>query len=177
MQIVSSIYRFVRELKEDTFVEKRMDYQLKYILQKMSFHNRKHDEKLEMEDVFSELLDEQQNHPSVTTSSTGELLSAQSQSQPQQQHMDLYLVIHGLCAKTLRNEEAQHTLSLLASHPHIHLIASVNHIHAHSCTLVNTTEHLISGIYVIFPQFFYCHNSDIYMSFRNSNSMVTERTG
>ncbi|KAI8886990.1 ORC2-domain-containing protein [Backusella circina FSU 941] len=42
----------------------------------------------------------------------------------------LYLVVHNLDGASLRNERAQGALSMLASCPNIHLIASVDHINA-----------------------------------------------
>ncbi|KAJ6631054.1 origin recognition complex, subunit 2 [Mycena sp. CBHHK59/15] len=50
-------------------------------------------------------------------------------SQPTK-HRHLYLVIHNIDSFLVRTPKAKSCLSLLALHPHIHLIASVDHINA-----------------------------------------------
>lgn len=44
---------------------------------------------------------------------------------------DLYLVIHNIEGSALRRAKAKSCLSLLAMNPHIHIIASVDHVNAH----------------------------------------------
>ena len=45
-----------------------------------------------------------------------------------EQDAELYLIVHNLDAHTLRKPQAQSCLAILASNPHIHIIASVDHI-------------------------------------------------
>ncbi|WWC85931.1 uncharacterized protein L201_000801 [Kwoniella dendrophila CBS 6074] len=57
---------------------------------------------------------------------------------------DLYLIIHNLDSPTLRKPQAIATLSLLASSPRIHIIASFDHLHTpllFSPSLNNTPPH------------------------------------
>lgn len=51
-------------------------------------------------------------------------------AQPERDIQKLYLLIHNIDGSGLRAEKAQSALSLLASCPHIHLIASIDHINA-----------------------------------------------
>jgi origin recognition complex subunit 2 len=50
--------------------------------------------------------------------------------QDEREYECLYLVVHNLDGTSLRNERAQSALSMLASCPNIHMIASVDHINA-----------------------------------------------
>ncbi|KAG0371179.1 origin recognition complex subunit 2-domain-containing protein [Gamsiella multidivaricata] len=49
-------------------------------------------------------------------------------SQPDRAIQKLYLIIHNIDGSSLRSEKTQSALSLLASCPHIHLVASMDHI-------------------------------------------------
>ncbi|KAG0290107.1 Origin recognition complex subunit 2 [Linnemannia gamsii] len=51
-------------------------------------------------------------------------------AQPERDIQKLYLLIHNIDGTGLRAEKVQSALSLLASCPHIHLIASIDHINA-----------------------------------------------
>ncbi|KAF8949518.1 Origin recognition complex subunit 2 [Haplosporangium gracile] len=51
-------------------------------------------------------------------------------AQPERDVQKLYLLIHNIDGSALRAEKTQSALSLLASCPHIHLIASIDHINA-----------------------------------------------
>lgn len=51
-------------------------------------------------------------------------------AQPERDVQKLYLLIHNIDGTGLRAEKVQSALSLLASCPHIHLIASIDHINA-----------------------------------------------
>ncbi|KAF9147460.1 Origin recognition complex subunit 2 [Linnemannia schmuckeri] len=51
-------------------------------------------------------------------------------AQPERDVQKLYLLIHNIDGSALRAEKIQSALSLLASCPHIHLIASIDHINA-----------------------------------------------
>ncbi|KAK3826618.1 MAG: origin recognition complex subunit 2-domain-containing protein [Linnemannia elongata] len=51
-------------------------------------------------------------------------------AQPERDIQKLYLLIHNIDGSALRAEKVQSALSLLASCPHIHLIASIDHINA-----------------------------------------------
>ncbi|KAG0253051.1 Origin recognition complex subunit 2 [Mortierella polycephala] len=51
-------------------------------------------------------------------------------SQPDRDVRKLYVLIHNIDGSSLRSEKSQSALSLLASCPNIHLIASVDHINA-----------------------------------------------
>ncbi|KAF9551327.1 Origin recognition complex subunit 2 [Mortierella hygrophila] len=51
-------------------------------------------------------------------------------AQPERDIQKLYLLIHNIDGSGLRAEKTQSALSLLASCPHIHLIASIDHINA-----------------------------------------------
>jgi len=118
--VVQSMYRYIREVKEDNYSEKRMEKQLEYIFQFLNLHNRKHDTRMEYEDAFSDLL--------------------VSDEPPSYSHMDLYVLVHSIDGKTFRSEEAQSIFAKLASHPHIHLVASIDHVNANARKLLCLTR-------------------------------------
>ncbi|KAF9584896.1 Origin recognition complex subunit 2 [Lunasporangiospora selenospora] len=51
-------------------------------------------------------------------------------AQPDRDIQKIYLLIHNIDGGALRSEKTQSALSVLASSPHIHLIASIDHINA-----------------------------------------------
>ncbi|KAI9193691.1 origin recognition complex, subunit 2 [Polychytrium aggregatum] len=51
-------------------------------------------------------------------------------SDPKRKHKSICIVVHNIDGDSLRNANAQTVLAMLAGHPQIHLIASIDHINA-----------------------------------------------
>ncbi|KAF5373872.1 hypothetical protein D9758_000842 [Tetrapyrgos nigripes] len=51
-------------------------------------------------------------------------------SKPTRKHRDLYIIIHNIDSPSLRTQKVQSALSTLALEPHIHIVASIDHINA-----------------------------------------------
>ena len=45
-------------------------------------------------------------------------------------HSDIYIIIHNIDGVRLRSDITQNVLSILASNPHVHIVASIDHINA-----------------------------------------------
>ncbi|KAK7451035.1 Origin recognition complex subunit 2 [Stygiomarasmius scandens] len=56
--------------------------------------------------------------------------TSDSDAKPKPKHRDLYIIIHNIDSPSLRTQKVQSSLSSLALDPHIHVVASIDHINA-----------------------------------------------